>query len=165
MLVKNDCSLASLWGITLPGGRLATRGLRTCPQAAMSTSISDSIVSRQGPRYVCCLAPEDGQGSGSAGQPRISRPLHGIRPKASKGLIRRRRVLHNPHHGFESHRRLLVVRASTRNAMGLPGYGRPIALRWLQHSRRTIAAKQARIEGAHSGQGQEPHQQDDSRAH
>jgi hypothetical protein len=49
--------------------------------------------------------------------------------------------------------------------MGLPGYGRPIALRWLQHSRRTIAAKQARIEGAHSGQGQEPHQQDDSRAH
>jgi hypothetical protein len=46
---------------------------------------------------ICCLAPEDGQGSGSARQPRISRPLYGIRPKASKGLNRRRRVLQNPH--------------------------------------------------------------------
>ena len=38
--------------------------------------------------YVCCLTPEDGQGSGSARQPRISRPLYGIRRKASKGLNR-----------------------------------------------------------------------------
>ncbi len=47
--------------------------------------------------YVCCLAPEDGQGSGSAGQCEISRPLYGIRRKASKGLNRRSRVLQNPH--------------------------------------------------------------------
>jgi hypothetical protein len=47
--------------------------------------------------YVCCLAPEDGQGSGSAGQCETSRPLYGIRPKASKGLNRRRRVLQDPH--------------------------------------------------------------------
>ena len=47
---------------------------------------------------VCCLAPEDGQGSGSARQPRISRPSYGIRPKASKGPEgRRSRVLQNPH--------------------------------------------------------------------
>jgi hypothetical protein len=46
---------------------------------------------------VCCLAPEDGQGSGSAGQCETSRPLYGIRRKASKGLIRRSRVLQNPH--------------------------------------------------------------------
>jgi hypothetical protein len=57
--------------------------------------------------YDRCLTPEDGQGSRSVGQPRINRPLHGIRRKASKGLIRRRRVLQNPDHGFKSHRRLL----------------------------------------------------------
>jgi hypothetical protein len=46
---------------------------------------------------VYCLAPEDGQGSGSDRQPRISRPLFGIRRKASKGLNRRCWVLKNPH--------------------------------------------------------------------
>lgn len=65
---------------------------------------------------VCCLAPEDGQGSGFARQHRISRPLYGIRPKASKGLNRRRRVLQNPQSWVpclvaerrgKSHRRLL----------------------------------------------------------
>jgi hypothetical protein len=44
----------------------------------------------------CCLAPEDGQGSGSARQWESSRPLYGIRPKASKGLNRLSRVLQNP---------------------------------------------------------------------
>ena len=47
---------------------------------------------------VCCLAREDGQGFRSARQPRISRPLYGIRPTASKGPEGRpRRVLQNPH--------------------------------------------------------------------
>ena len=66
---------------------------------------------------VCCLAPEDGQGSGSARQWENSRPLYGIRPKASKGLNRLRRVLQNPHswvpcpaakRSGKSHRRLLI---------------------------------------------------------
>jgi len=54
---------------------------------------------RPGPHVIVrCLAPEDGQGYGSARQPRISRPLYGIRRKASKGPERRRRrVLQNPH--------------------------------------------------------------------
>ena len=56
--------------------------------------------------YVCCLAPEDGQGFRSARQLRERRPLYGIRPKASKGLNRLGRVLQNPDHGFKSHRRL-----------------------------------------------------------
>jgi len=46
---------------------------------------------------VRCLAPEDGQGSGSAGQCETSRPLYGIRRKASKVLFRQGRVLQNPH--------------------------------------------------------------------
>jgi hypothetical protein len=44
---------------------------------------------------VYCLAPEDGQGSRSTKQPRISRPLYGIRPKESKDLNRGWRVLQN----------------------------------------------------------------------
>ena len=49
---------------------------------------------------VCCLPPEDGQGSGSARHSKTRRPLYGIRPKANKGLNRRSRVLQNPDHGF-----------------------------------------------------------------
>ena len=47
--------------------------------------------------YVCCLGPEDGQGSGSARHVKTRRPLHGIRPKASKFLFRHCRVLQNPY--------------------------------------------------------------------
>jgi len=48
-------------------------------------------------RYVRCLAPEDGQGSGSAGHYRKPRKLPGIWPKAYKGLNRLGQVLQNPH--------------------------------------------------------------------
>jgi hypothetical protein len=47
---------------------------------------------------VCCLAPEDGQGSEVNSQVGISRHLHGIRRKVSKGPCgRHSRVLQNPH--------------------------------------------------------------------
>ena len=52
---------------------------------------------RKGYSYVRCLAPEDGQGSGHTREPRISRPLYGIRQEASKVLFRHSRVLQNPH--------------------------------------------------------------------
>ena len=48
-------------------------------------------------RYVCCLASEDGQGSGSAGPLKTRGPLHGIWQKPSKGPCGRQgRVLQKP---------------------------------------------------------------------
>jgi len=41
-----------------------------------------------GSACVCCLVSEDGYESRSSGPCRISRALHGIRPKASKPLNR-----------------------------------------------------------------------------
>jgi hypothetical protein len=77
---------------------------------------------------VCCLAPEDGQESGSARQPRIKGPLYAIWPKASKGLTRLRRVLQNPDHGLKSHRRLLHKGHREQVCKGLLESGRPLCV-------------------------------------
>jgi hypothetical protein len=89
--------------LELRGRGYARRELRTAEGGRHASHLPDPLarprmqVSTEGRSYVCCLAPEDGQGSGSTRQPRISRPLYGIRPKASKGLNRLRRALQNPH--------------------------------------------------------------------
>jgi len=72
-------------------GRSACEFERQLPQRVGRNAVELGWI--ETPAVVCCLAPEDGKGYGSARQTRTPTPLHGIRRKPSKRVNVRCRIL------------------------------------------------------------------------